>query len=220
MGERTATGTLLDEDELNRLASVLASGRQRGFLGPAPIRDQVERSLAFALVASSPPERALDLGSGGGLPGLALAMVFPKTTWYLLDSSPRRADWLRFALVSLGLQGHCHVRCGHAEDLAHTELRHSFDLVTARSFGRPATTVECAAPFLHLGGEILVTEPPHRREVRWPPPGLALLGLELVSTQTVGTHAGPVTLSCLQAVALCPSHYPRRVGVPRKRPLF
>ncbi len=92
-------------------------------------------------------------------------------------------------------------------------LRGQFDLVVARSFGKPAVTAECAAGFLHVGGFLVVSEPPDvTDETRWEPEGLAELGLE-DSGQQVGCQV-------MRAVSLCPERFPRRVGIPAKRPLF
>ena len=63
-------------------------------------------------------------------------------------------------------------------------MRESFDVVVARSFGRPAMTAECAAPFLLRGGHLVVSEPPGAVEGRWSAEGLAGLGLELAGQAT------------------------------------
>jgi 16S rRNA (guanine527-N7)-methyltransferase len=166
-------------------------------------------------------ERAIDLGSGGGLPGLVLASAWPGTAWYLVDSNRRRSEWLRSAVSALGLDRRCLVVCERAEDLGRSELRGTFDLVTARSFAPPAATAECAAPMLKPGGELVVSDPPNALGAsRWPDAGLAILGLVRASTETVVTPAGPVTLSRVLATTSCQPRYPRRVGIPFKRPLF
>lgn len=111
--------------------------------------------------------------------------------------------------------------CERAENLGRSRTRGTFDLVTARSFAPPAATAECAAPMLKQGGALVVSEPPDALGAgRWPDGALAALGLIRTSTKTVVTPAGPVTLSQLLATTPCPPRYPRRVGVPFKRPLF
>lgn len=228
------------------LLRLLALARDLGFCGPAAPEDQIERSLAFTRILTA-PSFALDLGSGAGIPGLPLALAWPQSRWYLLDSNQKRAAWLREALVELGLDDRCQVAQGRAEVLARTALRGKFDLVTARGFGPPAATAECGAPFLNERGQLVVPGPPtcpppsadeaplaaHESRLalcevpveevdggRWPSAGLAQLGLQLAETQAVMTKAGPVTLSRLVVVGPCPGRYPRRVGVPSKRPLF
>ena len=82
----------------------LIDARRLGFLGPGPVADQITRSLAFAAVTGDPlDELAVDLGSGGGLPGLVLALLWPSTKWLLIDSNERRATWLQKATEELGI---------------------------------------------------------------------------------------------------------------------
>jgi 16S rRNA (guanine527-N7)-methyltransferase len=210
---------VLTPGEKTRLVSALSTARDRGFLGPGPVDEQLERSLAFGRLAGAGC-RALDLGSGGGLPGLALALALPGYRWNLVDSNGKRAEWLRTAIGLLEVDERCQVSAERAEQLAQSALRGAFDLVTARSFGPPAATAECAAAFLRQGGHLIVAEPPSGACGRWPASGLATLGLSVPRTEVVTTAAGPVTLSLFVADALCPSRYPRRTGVPFKRPLF
>lgn len=171
-------------------------------------------------MVAGPVRRAVDLGTGGGLPGLVLAVAWPGTEWYLVDSSLKRSQWLRSAVALLGLAGRCHVLSERAEAVGRSQLRATFELATARSFGPPAATAECAAPLLQPGGELVVAEPPEPLPGRWPGHGLEQLGLSLASTERVATAGGPVTLSRFFAHSQCPARYPRRVGVPFKRPLF
>jgi 16S rRNA (guanine527-N7)-methyltransferase len=211
----------LDIENLQRL---LARSRDLGFLGPGNVDDQITRSIAFAVAAgvTSPTGLVADLGSGGGLPALVLALVWPDSSWLLIDGNERRTTWLRDASSELGASHRVEVVCERAELVARSPYRHQAQLVTARSFGPPAATAECAAPLLGLGGCLLVTDPPEGPDqlVRWPPEGLAELGLELRDHQVVDTHAGPVSFSKIIAVSECAERYPRRVGIPFKRPLF
>lgn len=89
------------------------------------------------------------------------------------------------------------------------------DLVVARAFGPPAVVAECAAPLLRPGGALVVAEPPGGAPERWSVEGLALLGLA-----EVDRTSEPVALVRLAQVAACPDRYPRRIGIPLKRPLF
>jgi 16S rRNA (guanine527-N7)-methyltransferase len=211
----------LDTENLHRL---LASARDLGFLGPGNVYDQITRSLAFAVAAgvAAPTGLVADLGSGGGLPALVLALVWPHSSWLLIDSNQRRTSWLREASSELGNSNRVEVVCERAELVARSPYRHQAELVTARSFGPPAATAECAAPLLALGGRLLVADPPEGPDqpARWPREGLARLGLELSDHEVVATDAGPVSFSKIFSVSQCAERYPRRVGVPFKRPLF
>lgn len=116
-------------------------------------------------------------------------------------------------VVELGWGHRVAVVHGRAEDMARSAFyRGRFDLVTARSFGPPAATAECAVGFLADRGTLAVTEPPGADGSRWPAKGLALLGLS-----PVGLTDG---VQRLERSAALDDAYPRRSGVPVKRPLF
>jgi 16S rRNA (guanine527-N7)-methyltransferase len=97
-------------------------------------------------------------------------------------------------------------------------FRQKFEVVTARSFGSPAVTVECGAPLLGVGGVMVVSEPPgDADERRWPEEGLAQVGLVRASRLRLDDRFG---YQVLVKSGETPERYPRRVGVPSKRPLF
>jgi len=161
--------------------------------------------------------RFLDLGSGGGLPGLVILADRVDVGGALLDATQRRCEFLREACQRLGLSDRAEVVCARAEDAARDpERRESFGVVTARSFGPPAVTAECAVGFLRPGGEILVSEPPEPGPDRWPAEGLARLGLIAEPVP----EAAPAHMVRLRSVAPVDGRWPRRVGIPRKRPLW
>jgi len=203
------TGT---SDVRRRLLPVLEEARSRGFLGPGPVENHIVHALRVA-DALAPNGRAVDLGSGGGVPGLVLALVRPGLTWTFVEAQERRARWLEEAVGQLALQGRVTVRAERAELTGRGPLRGEAVVVTARSFGPPAVTVECAAPLLALGGRLWVAEPPRQVPGRWPREELAALGLRAVEVD-VQSWVGFVL------EAPCPDRYPRRVGIPGKRPLF
>ncbi len=165
---------------------------------------------------SSVPRRAVDLGSGGGVPGLVLAaLTWPTTAWILLDASARRCAVLVAAVTELGLAGRVTVVHGRAEEYGRDPAtRGGADLVVARSFGPPAVTAECGAPLLGVGGTLVASEPPGG-EGRWPASGLAALGLEQVASA-----ARSASYAVFVATQPCPPRFPRRPGVPAKRPLW
>ena len=201
------------------LLEVLDRSRTLGFLGPGPVEDHLHHARAFAraLDVSGPPQRVLDLGSGGGVPGLVLAADWPEARFTLLDGSLKRCDFLLEAVEKLGWSDRVTVLCGRAEDLGHAlMLRASFDLVVARSFAAPAVTAECAACFMEPGAMLVVSEPPEDLAGdRWNPQGLAELGLGPARILNEAPR-----LAVMELVEICPERFPRWVGVPSKRPLF
>lgn len=208
------------------LSDVLLEAQQLGFLGPGPIgrhislATEMAEAVEQALEPSGPSWRTrlqvLDLGTGGGVPGLVLSLRWPWAELWLLDASSRRAAFLERSLPRLGVEGRVTVLAERAEQAGRGPLRGCIDVVTARSFAAPAVTAECGAPFLRVGGLAAISEPPAgpERAGRWSPQGLAELGMEVVTVPA----SSPVQI--LRQCAECPTRFPRRDGVPAKRPLF
>lgn len=195
----------------------LERSRHLGFLGPGPIAPHIGHAQGFAEVVEGEPGAVVDLGSGGGVPGLVLAAVWPNTRVVLLDSNERRTTFLQEAVDGLGWSGRVQVVRARAEAAGRDpSLRGAFPLVVSRSFGPPPVAAECAAPLLAVGGRFVVSEPPDEVE-RWPDDGLFCVGLRLVArrSSTNGT-----SYAVLEQAELCPDRYPRREGVPGKRPLW
>jgi 16S rRNA (guanine527-N7)-methyltransferase len=201
------------------LLDVLEESRALGLLGPGPVARQHDHAHDLAEAVGSFTGRFVDLGAGGGLPGLVLAEAWPESSGTFLDAHQRRCAFLEHAIERLDLGERFTVACGRAETLARDHgLRGGFDLVVARSFGPPAVTAECAVGFLAPGGELVVTEPPEQdeREPRWPLEGLAQLGLGSPRAIRHG-ETGAVRIALTHPVA---ERWPRREGVPGKRPLW
>jgi 16S rRNA (guanine527-N7)-methyltransferase len=162
----------------DRVLGALAEARALGFLGPGPLDAHVASAEAF--VAAIGPDLAgpaLDLGSGGGVPGLLLAERYADVPWVLLDVHRRRTSFLARAVAGLGWTPRVTVVRAPAEEAAHeSEHRERYELVVSRSFGPPAVTAECAAGFLAADGRLIVAEPPVPDPQRWPMEGLDALG--------------------------------------------
>ena len=225
------------------LQDILVAARDAGFLGPGPIERHLRHATGFVALARMEAEgespRILDLGSGGGLPGLVVAGAWPEATMVLLEANERRAQFLERAVVACGLGQRVSVVHERAEVSGRDPLyRGTFDGVVVRSFGPPAVVAECAAPFLRVGGWLIVSEPPTddggaaldtdsaddqveprltaaEETGRWPADKLAPLGLKPL--ESVRTEFG---YQVLRQVLLCPDRFPRRNGVPSKKPLF
>lgn len=194
------------------LASVLDAARRTGAVGPAADEDHVAHALRFA-AAVAPPPSFVDLGSGGGLPALVLLLAWPDARGVLVEANHRRAATLVEALASLDLASRAQVCPERAEDVARSpQHRGRHAVVTARSFGSPAVTAECAVGFLAPGGHLLVSEPPGSTGQRWPADGLASLGLVLDRVRD--------GIAVLRALGEPADRWPRRPGIPAKRPAF
>lgn len=169
------------------LLSALEALRDRGALGEASLRAAVMHAEAFLAALPPSTRRVIDLGSGGGLPGLVLAVRLPEVEFVLTDRRERRMDLLRLACARLGLGDRVTVLTVDVADLGRqSDHIGQYDAVTARSFAEPMVTARCAAPLLSPTGVLVVSEPPAQSllspdepEVasRWPAAALATLGL-------------------------------------------
>lgn len=198
----------------------MGRAQELGFLGPGPVETQIAHAEAFVAAwdGAVAPARVLDLGSGGGVPGLVLAARWSDSTFVLLDAGLRRARFLAEAVDEIGMGGRVEVLRARAEEAARQpRLRRTFSLVTARSFAAPTITAECAAGFLAVGGALLVSDRPvdePSTPSRWPSGALAELGLVDEGLASVAP-----AIRRLRQIAPCPDRYPRRTGIPAKRPL-
>jgi 16S rRNA (guanine527-N7)-methyltransferase len=216
-------GELSDERKrvIAEVGPTLERSAELGFLGSMPIHDQIDHALGFAVAAESAlgrsPTSVADLGSGGGVPGLILVACWPTARFVLLDSNERRTEFLSEATTELKGFESVEVIRSRAEETGRSELfRQQFDLVTSRTFGAPAVTAECGAALLTIGGVMVVSEPPGGED-RWPADGLLTLGLVPSEHTRFEDRFG---YQVLRKQEPTPDRYPRRTGVPAKRPLF
>lgn len=214
----------MNGEPVPELVEILERSRTLGLLGPMPIVAQIDHTMGFAAAVEASlgrtPTTVVDLGSGGGVPGLVIARHWGLAAVTLLDSSDRRVEFLQEAVVTLDLGDRVTVVHDRAESFGRQPgRRECFEVVTARSFAAPAPTAESAAPLLRVGGVLVVSEPPTSDAGRrWPGEGVAPLGLELVGTGSL--PRGAYHYQSLRKVTGTPDWYPRKVGTPAKRPLF
>jgi len=226
----------MDSDELNRdtvielrervdpvLLTALARSFELGFLGSMPVEEQIHHALGFVAIleerCGGAPGSVIDLGTGGGVPGLILLSCWPASRVVLMDASERRTAFLQETVDGWPTAANAEVIRGRAEELGrHSGLREMFDAVTSRSFGIPALAAECGSAFLVPDGWMVVSEPPDAApEERWPATGLEAVGLAPVETIRLSDRFGYQVLRKTTAID---DRFPRRVGIPAKRPLF
>ena len=178
---------------------------------------------ALPLLDAVAPRSALDLGSGGGVPGIVLALARPSIRWVMVDSVGKKAAVLRSFVAELGLSG-VSVAAERAEILGRDPARReAHDLVTARACAPLPVLVEYALPLLRPGGTLIAwkarlaaddrevvagraaAEALGRGRLRLVEPGVAALaGHQFVVVEKMGPT---------------PERFPRRPGVPLRRPL-
>src|SRR3546814_13509768 len=126
------------------LVSVLERSRRLGFLGPGPVEDHVRHAQGFLDALEGVTGRVVDLGSGGGVPGLVLVVERPELSVVLLDAMAQRCAFLREAVEVLGADERVGVGEGRGEEVGGGEVLRVVDAVIARSFGPPGAPAECA----------------------------------------------------------------------------
>jgi 16S rRNA (guanine527-N7)-methyltransferase len=149
-----------------------------------------------------------------------VATYRPEVELTLLEARRRACRFLREATDLLGFGGVTVVEARAEVAARSPDLREMFDAVVARSFGPPAVTAECAVGFLRPGGRLVVSEPPDDDEGdripgRWPAEGLDQLGF---GRPVVG--GGPEASFVVLDKDRSDDRWPRRVGIPAKRPLW
>lgn len=211
---------------LKQLVELLAGAPARSVTrisAPSQIIDLHLRDSLSLLVLEELKRAAkvIDIGSGAGLPGLPLAVALPSARFSLLEANSRKCDFIRKATAGLGLNN-INVVCARAEEAARSELREAFDLALARAVGPLEVVLEYALPFLKQGGSALL-----QRGQRQPGDEeragavAAMLGGRLVRVETVQPYpeAKNLHIWVFQKQAATPDRFPRRPGMPKKRPL-
>ena len=161
----------------------------------------------------------VDIGSGGGLPGLPLKLARPELRLTLIESNGRKAAFLTQACARLGLDG-VEVVSLRAEEAGRLPaLRDSFDVATARALAAAPVLAELCLPFVRPGGRLLAMKTdPH--EFAQAQRALAALNAELVEVVPAPSAARSLgQVAVIRKLGPTPPAYPRRPGVPARRPL-
>lgn len=204
--------------KVQQYAQLLLEWNRSVNLTGAETLEQVEALIADAdalLTASwTGITTVIDIGSGGGLPAIPLAVAMPPVQFTLLEANARKCAFLEHVAATLGLTNVV-VACGRAEELGHRPaLREQFDRAISRAAARPQVLLELALPFVRTGGDLVAqvsTIDPHLLE-----PAARLLG---GGTPRVEREAGGHGLLVVPKLAPTPSRFPRRTGLPGRKPL-
>lgn len=168
------------------------------------------------------PLTAIDVGSGAGLPGLALKLAWPRLEMTLLEATGKKVTFLQHMIERLGLRGVCAVH-GRAEELAvRPPWRAGFELVTARAVAPLRVLVEYLLPLARVGGWVVVYKGAQPQvEVAECGGAIGLLGGRLVGVHEVQAPglAERRSLVLIHKTQPTPGKYPRASGVIRSRPL-
>ncbi len=164
----------------------------------------------------------VDIGSGGGFPGLPLKIVRPDLKLTLLDSQNKRINFLTAVVDELGLPAVTVVHCRAEEGARQARFREKFSVAVARAVARLNVLCELCLPYVALGGWFVALKgDKYEEEVREAEAAIRRLGGKLNGVKQVSFpgYADNRAIIYLNKVKPTPSAYPRRPGIPEKKPL-
>jgi len=228
-----ARGLILDDRQLRQFEDyyrLLIAANQRVNLTSVTAYEEVQRrhfgeSLAVAaalyqadVLQPGQAARAIDLGAGAGFPGLPIKIAHPSLRLTLLESADKKTRFLEEVVERLALAD-VSVVTGRAESAAHEPVhREAYDLALARALAPLPVLTELALPFLRLGGVLAAPKGSRvAQEVAAAALALRTCGGHLLSTERL--PGSQLALVLVEKTAPTPSAYPRRPGIPAKRPL-
>lgn len=207
---------------LRRYAQLVVAWGDRLNLTRARTLEDAVRVLvldALPLLPHLPPDGSIvDLGSGAGTPAIPLAVARPESRFLLVEASRKKAGFLEVVCRELTL-ANVDVLHARAEDLGRMPVhRERYDALTARAVAELSVLAEYALPLLKVGGVALFPKGSRARlEAARAGPALSLLG----GAATVYEAAPPPgsQIVVVRKMMPTPASYPRRPGVPARRPL-
>jgi 16S rRNA (guanine527-N7)-methyltransferase len=208
-------GISMQDSNLAELARMISAWPG---LVAGPAADLVEDSLVL-LEHLGAAVRIVDVGSGGGLPGLPLKIARPDLSMTLVEADQSKAAFLVQACAALGLSD-VDVVARRAEEVGRDpRYRESFDLAVARALAPMPVLAELCLPLVRVGGRLLAQKTENEDVAG------AQHAIEMLGGRLVGVSAAPSvarrkgTVVNVDKVRPTPDAYPRRAGVPMRKPL-
>ena len=167
------------------------------------------------------PIQLLDIGAGAGFPSLPMAIIFPNLEVTIIDSLNKRIQFLTLLAEELGLSK-VHFYHGRAEDFGQDkQFRQQFDLVTARAVARMQVLAELTIPFLTLNGKLIALKASAAdQEIEEAQNALKTLFAQVLETKDYQLPNGDGrNITIVQKKKETPKKYPRKAGIPAKKPL-
>jgi len=164
----------------------------------------------------------IDIGTGAGFPGMPLKILLTKARLVLVDSTAKKVAFLRCITQELELNN-VEIVCGRAEEIAHLPLyRRQFDLVVSRAVASLPSLVELALPFCRIGGKFVAQKKGEvEQEIKRAGKAIEALGGKLDQTKRVELEglSDERYLVIIDKIYPTPEKYPRRPGIPVRRPI-
>lgn len=192
---------------------------------PAEVESRLFLESLWSAAAFPPTDgsRLIDVGSGGGFPGLPLAIAYPRVDVTLVEATGKKIQFLKHIINLLGLRN-CHATHGRAEDFAHDpEHREVYEAATARALAPLQALVELCLPFVRVGGALIAPKGiDAEQEIADASNALSKLGGEfeaIYSPEPVAPIPADHRLVVIRKTSPTPYRYPRPNGVPARKPL-
>lgn len=177
---------------------------------------------AFLELKTPPPNNLIDVGTGAGFPGIPLKLIFPSMHLTLVESVGKKAEFCRHMMDALQLEN-VEVLSMRAEDLGQNpRYREKFDWAVARAVASMPILMEYLLPLVRVGGAVLAQKGENAHaEVQSAEKAILLLGgnLRRITKITLPGVVEERYLVVVDKKATTPSRYPRRAGLPTKKPL-
>lgn len=167
-------------------------------------------------------ESIIDVGTGGGFPGVPLAIAFPEKNFLLMDSLNKRLKVIDELTANIGIDN-VNTLHGRAEEMARkNELRESFDLCVSRAVANMSTLSEYCLPFVKVGGMFIAYKGPDcDNEIKQAHRAIEIMGGEILRKEALNMDGYDLdhTLVFVSKVKNTASKYPRKAGIPSKEPV-
>jgi 16S rRNA (guanine527-N7)-methyltransferase len=185
--------------------------------------DSLTVTLALKQPIGGEGLRLIDVGAGAGFPGIPLKILLPAIKLTLLEATAKKAAFLQHLRHKLGLDD-VEIVVGRAEDIAHeTQYREKFDIVLSRAVASLPTLAELTLPFCAIGGSFIAQKKGTiDLEISQATRAISLLGGKLREAKRIDLEefTDERWLITIDKVLPTPQPYPRRPGIPAKRPLL
>lgn len=180
-------------------------------------------TVSLAMTTNISEVQVMDVGSGAGLPGIPLKIVLPQIHLTLLESVGKKTAFLSHLINKLGLET-VDVVTGRAEEVAHlSSCREQFDVTVSRGVAGMATLAELCLPFCRIAGIFIAQKKGDIvQEMAQAERAIALLGGQLRQVKTIDIPElnDNRHLVIVEKMSATPLYYPRRPGMPGKRPIY